>query len=422
MKQLSVFRSLRYRNYRLYFTGQSISLIGTWMQRMAVSWLVYRLTNSALMLGIVSFAGLIPSLLLSPYAGALTDRHSRYRILLYSQIASMIQSGLLALMVLVHYYSMAGIILLSIAQGVINAFDTTSRQSLMIEFIEDKADLPNAIALNSTMVNLARILGPALAGIILNAFGEGICFLVDFLTFVAVLISLLMMQLKLAPSKKHAENIWEGFKEGYRYLQDHPDIRATIVMMAFTSVFVTSFSTLMPVFARDIYRGNATTFSWFGSCTGIGALGSAVYMASLKPGKNLIKILSIASFLFGAGVLLFSIVHILPLALLCLVMGGAGMMMQISSTNTYIQTHVDNHMRGRIISYYVMAFQGMLPIGSLLTGIAAHHFGAPLTASLEGACGLVFACVFVWYMRGLKSRQALASAADNISVGRRVTQ
>ncbi|RFM25626.1 MFS transporter [Deminuibacter soli] len=415
MKKLQVFRSLRYRNYRLYFTGQSISLIGTWMQRMAVSWLVYRLTHSALMLGIVSFAGLIPSLLLSPYAGALTDRHNRYRILLYSQIASMIQSGLLALMVLMHYYNITGIILLSIAQGVINAFDTTSRQSLMIEFIEDKADLPNAIALNSTMVNLARILGPALAGIILNAFGEGVCFLVDFLTFVAVIISLLMMRLVLQPSRKNNENIWEGFKQGYRYLQTHRDIRATIIMMAFTSIFVTSFSTLMPVFARDIYKGNATTFSWFGSSTGIGALCSAIYMASLKQSKRLLNILSTASVLFGLGVLLFSLVHILPLALLFLMLGGAGMMMQISSTNTYIQTHVDNHMRGRIISYYVMAFQGMLPIGSLITGFAAHRLGAPLTVSIEGCLGLVCAGVFTWYMRRLRAQQALS--ADNVSVG-----
>lgn len=369
------------------------------MQRMAVSWLVYRLTHSSLMLGIVSFAGLIPSLLLSPYAGALTDRHSRYRILLCSQIASMLQSGLLAALVLLQYYSITLIILLSIAQGIINAFDTTSRQSLMIEFIENKADLPNAIALNSSMVNLARILGPALAGIILSAFGEGVCFLVDFLSFVAVIVSLLMMRLSLQPVAKTGESIWQGFRQGYRYLREHRDIKAVLVMMAVTSTFLTTFSTLTPVFARDIFKGNATTYSWFGSITGVGALLSAVYMASLKPGRNLIGILLVAGSLFAAGVLCFSLSTSLPAALFFIMLSGTGMMAQIAATNTYIQTHVEYHMRGRIISYYVMAFQGMLPIGSLLVGYVSHKIGAPLTVTCQGITGLVATWVFGWYMK-----------------------
>ncbi|MFL9482524.1 MFS transporter [Chitinophagaceae bacterium LWZ2-11] len=404
---LAIFRSLKYRNYRLYFTGQSISLIGTWMQRTAVAWLVYRLTNSALMLGIVSFASLIPSLILSPYAGALTDRHNRYKILLYSQVASMVQSGLLAAFVLFKYYNITAIILLSIMQGVINAFDTTSRQSLMIEFVEDKADLPNAIALNSSMVNFARVLGPAFAGIILSAFGEGICFLIDFLSFVAVIISLLMMRLTLIAPIKNNDNIWEGFKQGYRYLQDNKDIRAVILMMAAMSVFVTTFSTLTPVFARDIFKGNARTYSWFGSVTGIGALFSTIYMASLKQGKDLIKILIVAAILFSTGLFFFSRTTSLPLALFFLMLGGCGMMAHVASTNTYVQTHVAQHMRGRIISYYVMAFQGMLPIGSLLVGAIAHKIGAPLTVMFQGIIGLICAGVFFGYMKKLRKQEPI---------------
>ncbi len=371
------------------------------MQRIAVSWLVYRLTNSAIMLGVVNFVGQIPSLILSPFAGALTDRHNRYKILLSSQIASMIQSGLLAALVLFKYYNITAIILLSVMQGIINAFDTTSRQSLMIEFIEDKNDLSNAIALNSSMVNLARIIGPALAGIILSTFGEGVCFLVDFLSFVAVIISLLMMKLTIQPIAYKDENIWEGFTQGYKYLQAHKDIKAVILMLAATSLFVATYNTLMPIFAKDVFAGNAKTFSWFASCTGVGALCSAVYMASLKPGKNLIRIISIASFLFCASIMCFSFTKMLPFALFFIMLSGMGMMAQIASTNTYIQTNTDHHMRGRIISYYVMAFQGMLPIGSLLTGAMANKFGAPITVGIQGFLGIISVSVFFIYMKKL---------------------
>ncbi|SEM17416.1 Predicted arabinose efflux permease, MFS family [Chitinophaga rupis] len=406
MKPSQLFRSLRSRNYRLYFTGQSISLIGTWMQRMAVSWLVYRLTHSSLMLGIVGFAGLIPSMLFSPYAGTLSDRHSRYKILLISQIASMIQSGVLAGLVLFKFYNITAIILLAIAQGIINAFDTTSRQSLMIDLIDNKEDLPNAIALNSSMVNLARLLGPAIAGVILSVFGEGICFLIDFLTFIAVIISLLMMRLQLLAPPKTDANIWEGLREGYVYLKQSPNIGAAIMMLGASGLFLMSFSTLTPVFAKEVFGGDAETYSWFASVTGLGALISAIYMAGLKPGKDLLKFIGIAAVVFGISVVLFSRVTSLPLALFFIMLSGAGMMGQIAATNTYVQTNVPGYMRGRMISYYAMAFQGTLPIGSLLTGLVAHHLGAPLTVCLQGTAGIICAGLFIWGIRRRRQAQA----------------
>jgi MFS family permease len=376
------------------------------MQRMAVSWLVYRLTHSSLMLGVVGFAGLIPSMLFSPYAGTLSDRHSRYRILLISQIASMLQSGVLAAIVLLKYYNINIIILLAIAQGIINAFDTTSRQSLMIDLIDNKEDLPNAIALNSSMVNLARLLGPAIAGVILSIYGEGICFLIDFLTFIAVIISLLMMKLQLQAPQQTDENIWQGLREGYRYLQQSPNLRAVILMLAASGIFLMSYSTLTPVFAKDVFGGDAETYSWFASITGLGALMSAIYMAGLKPGKDLVKIIGIAGVVFAVSVVLFSRVGSLPLALFFIMLAGAGMMAQIAATNTYVQTNVPGHMRGRMISYYAMAFQGTLPVGSLLTGLIAHHIGASLTVFLQGMAGLICVGAFIWMVRWRNRRQA----------------
>jgi MFS family permease len=366
------------------------------MQRMAVSWLVYRLTHSSLMLGIVGFAGLIPSMLFSPYAGTLSDRHSRYRILLYSQIASMLQSGVLAAIVLLKYYNITAIIALAAAQGVINAFDTTSRQSLMVDLIDNKEDLPNAIALNSSMVNLARLLGPAFAGIILSTFGEGICFLIDFLTFIAVIVSLLMMRLQLTAPPKTDTNIWQGLKEGYAYLQQSPKVRSAIMMLSASGIFLMSFNTLTPVFAKEVFGGDAETYSWFASITGLGALASAIYLAGRKPGKDLLAFIGIAALVFGISVIAFSRVTSLPLALLFIMLSGAGMMAQVAATNTYVQTNVPGHMRGRMISYYAMAFQGTLPIGNLLTGLVAHRIGAPLTVSLQGTAGVICAALFIW--------------------------
>lgn len=410
-------RALHYYNFRLYFSGQAISLIGTWMQRIAVSWLVYTVTHSAFMLGLVGFAGQIPVLLLSPYAGAYVDRHSRYRTLLVTQIASMVQAGLLALMVLAGYYNIPGIIFLSVVLGIINAFDTPARQSLMIVLVENKKDLPNAIALNSSMVTLARLLGPAAAGILLSSFGEGVCFLSNFLSFIAVILSLLLMRIKVPERKKNQEPIWQGLREGFVYLRHHRGIRAAIALMAFSSLLVMPYSNLFPVYAQTVFNGNVKTFSWLNSISGLGALMGAIYMARLKAGSNLLRVIVLSSMLLCANLAIFAFMTNLDLALIIIMIGEAGLLAQIAATNTYVQTNVDEHMRGRVISYYVMAFQGVQPIGSLMIGWMAHVTSAPVTVFCEGVAGLITAILFIPTLRNVrkdaeKARQIAAKTAQ----------
>ena len=402
MKLPGGLKALHYYNFRLYFSGQAISLVGTWMQRIAVNWLVYTVTHSAFMLGLVAFAGQIPMLILSPYAGAFVDRHSRYRTLLVTQVASMVQAGLLALIVLTGFYNIPAIIFLSVLLGVINAFDTPARQSLMIVLVENKADLPNAIALNSSMVTLARLIGPALAGILLSSFGEGVCFLVNFLSFIAVILSLLLMKIKVPERKKHTEPIWTGLKEGFNYLKSHRGISSAIGLMALTSLIVMPYSNLFPVFAQTIFKGNVTTFSWLNSISGLGALFGAIYMTTIKPGKSLLRIIILSSLLFSVSLMLFAYSHSLFAALVFILVGESGMLAQIAATNTYVQTNVDEHMRGRVISYYVMAFQGMQPIGSLLVGWSAHAGSAQATVFLEGLAGVVIALLFIPALKRVK--------------------
>ena len=400
----SVFRSLKYRNFKLFFAGQSISLIGTWMQRMAVSWLVYDVTHSAIVLGLVMFAGQFPSLLLGPYGGIISDRYSRYKILLFTQVASLIQAGALTIMILGGYYSTIGVILLSALLGVINAFDIPSRQSLMIELIEEKENLPNAIALNSSMVNLARLIGPTVAGLLIAWVGEGMCFLINTLTFIPVLSSLLLMKIKPKTSFKRDHNVWESLKEGYHYLQTKPDIRLMIILMACVSFSVMPFLTLLPIFAKDIFHGDAKTLSWLEAATGLGALGGAIYLAGAQKIKNLSKLVIVSIFIFSGTLALFSYSPWLWMAILFLAISGIGQMIQISGSNSYIQTHVDDQMRGRVISFYAMAFQGMMPIGSFVAGFSANHIGAPLTLFIMSLLGLITAVIFYFLLKKVRMR------------------
>src|SRR5665647_1490986 len=391
----SSLRALNYKNFRLYVGGQSISLIGTWMQRIAVSWLIYTLTHSAFMLGLVAFAGQIPVLLLSPYAGAYVDRHSRYHTLLITQIASMVQAGILALLVLTGYYNVTIIMILSIMLGIINAFDTPSRQSLMILLVEEKKDLQNAIALNSSMVTLARLVGPAVAGILLSTVGEGICFLINFLSFIAVISSLVFMKITIPKREKNIEPIWLNLIQGYTYLKRSPALRSVILLMALISLLVMPYTTLFPIYAKAIFNGNVTTFSWLNSISGLGALMGAVYLTTLKTNKNLLRIIAIAGLLLTVNLVLFSYTRYFPLALFFIMLAEGGMLILISASNTYIQTNIEENMRGRLISYLVIAFSGMQPIGSLLVGLLAHVTNAPFTLLMEGVAGIVAVLLFI---------------------------
>lgn len=364
------------------------------MQRVAISWLVYRLTGSAFLLGLITFLSLIPSLVLAPYAGSYVDRHNKYKILVITQVILMLQAGALALMIWFKVYDMFWIAALSLVQGLINAFDVTARQSLMVNLIDDKEDLPNAIALNSSMFNAARLIGPALAGVILSTLGEDVCFLINFVSFIAVLACMVMMKLKLTEHKKSTENIWIDLKKGYGYLKASPDLASMVLMMAASSLLVIPFTTLLPVFAKDIFNGNATTFGWFESAAGFGAFFGAIYMATLKASQNLQKIVMMSGVLLALSVVALAISPSLILALICTGMAALGLMAQTSSINTYLQTHADDLMRGRTLSYYIMAYQGVLPIGSLLMGYLAHLFGTQVVVAFEGIAGLLIVAAF----------------------------
>lgn len=398
---MSIFRSLKHHNFRLHFIGQAISLIGTWMQRVAISWLVYRITGSALLLGLVTFLSLIPSLVLAPFAGSFIDRHNKFKVVMVTQIALMVQAGVLAAMIWLNYYNMVWIAVLSLAQGLINSFDTTARQALMVDLVDDKEDLPNAIALNSSAFNAARLVGPALAGIILSSFGEDVCFLINFLSFIAVLCCLLMMKLTIIPASRSDVNIWADLRKGYEYLKDSPDLSSLILLLAASSLLVIPYTTLLPVFAKDVFHGDATTFSWFESAAGLGALFGAVFMATLKPAHDLVKLTVWSSTIFAVALLGLAVSSSIIFALLATAATGVGLMVQNSAINTYLQTHASSEMRARTLSYYIMSYQGMLPIGSLVIGYLAHYFGVAVVVFAEGILGILIVLAFMLHQRGI---------------------
>jgi MFS family permease len=379
------------------------------MQKTAVSWLVYQITGSALLLGVVGFVSLIPSLVLSPYAGSLVDRHDRYRIMVITQIISMAQAGALAAVIFFGFNNILVIIGLSLLQGIINAFDVTCRQSLMVEMVNDKDDLPNAIALNSTMTNFARIAGPAVAGIILSTFGIDVCFIGNFLSYIPVLICLFMMNIHTPVIAKPLKSIWVELHEGFKYVSGDKELSSVIMMIGISSLFVMPFNTLMPIFAKDLFHGDAKTFSWFESAAGLGSIVSAIYLANLKNSNTLMKLIMIAGGILGFSLLLLSYAPQLPIALFFMTLAGVGMMGQSSAINTYIQTHAIPEMRGRAISYYIMAYQGLIPVGSLLIGWLANLMGPRPAVLIEGFIGLTATGLFLYH----KSKQAAVKAIQH---------
>lgn len=359
------------------------------MQKTAVSWVIYSETHSKFMLGLTLFASLFPSFVFSFLGGVASDRYNRYKLLLITQIASMVQAVLLTLLIFFRHYSTWEIIALSALLGLINAFDVPARQSLVYEMVDDKTDLPNALALNSSMVNLSRLIGPGLAGLALEKFGDDICFGLNAVSFIAVIGSLLMMKLPKYIAKPSTKNVIEELKEGFTYIRKTPSISIILIMLALISLTVLPFSTLIPVYAKDIFKGTASTFGVIDSVIGLGAFSGAIFLASLKPGRNLRKILAINTVIFGIGLILFSHTTYYPIALVFATISGFGMMSQITISNTLIQTTVDPAMRGRVISFYAMAIFGMQPLGGLLVGGISQWIGTPDTVLLEGAVALV---------------------------------
>jgi MFS family permease len=393
------FPAFQSRNYRLYFFGQSLSLVGTWMQRTAVYWVIYDLSQSAFILGIAAFCAQFPSFVFSMVGGVVSDRYNRYRVMLITQIASLIQAVVLTVLVATDNYAVWSILALSVVLGCINAFDVPARQSMIYEMINNKEHLPNAIALNSSMVNLARLIGPAISGFVLEKFGASICFLSNGISFLAVIISLLFMKLPPFIPKERITSALQDLKEGYHYLKSTPSISNVMLMLGSISFLSLPYVTLLPVYARDIFNGSASTFGLLNSFVGIGAVSGALFLASLKTGTNLKKVLFRCTLLFAVGLLTFSYMKSFHLALLCISITGFGMMAQTTISNTLIQTTVAPAMRGRVISYYAMSFFGMQPIGGLLVGAVAHRFGAPVTILCQGIATLLIAAIFFPFLR-----------------------
>ncbi|HWB26205.1 MAG TPA: MFS transporter [Chitinophagaceae bacterium] len=402
--KINTFSALKSRNYRLYITGQSISLIGTWMQKTAVSWVIYSLTHSKFMLGVTLFATMFPSFLLSFLGGVVSDRYNRYKVLLLTQVLSLMQAVLLTLVIFFKHYSVWQILLLSVMLGIINAFDVPARQSLVYEMVDDKKILPNALALNSSMVNLSRLIGPGIAGLIIEKWGDDICFGLNAVSFIAVIISLLLMRLPKYVPKPHTKNMFGDLKEGLLYVKKTPGIRFVLTMLALVSLLVLPYSTLMPVFARDIFHGSASTFGVIDSFIGLGALTGAIFLASLRIGTDLRKVLAVNTLVFAIGLMLFSYAPYYPLALAFVTIAAFGMMSQVTITNTIIQTTVDLNMRGRVISIYAMAFFGMQPLGGLIIGYLSQQAGVRNTVLLQGIVALLIGAAHFRFLRLRKAK------------------
>jgi MFS family permease len=397
-------RALQYRNFRLYFGGQTISLVGTWMTRLATSWLVYRLTGSALLLGVVGFAGQIPTFLVAPFAGVWVDRLDRRRVLVITQILGMLQSLALAVLTLTRHININDIIWLSAFQGLINAFDMPARQAFLVQMVDDKQDLGNAIALNSSMVNLARLVGPSLAGAVIAVSGEGYCFLIDGLSYLAVIASLLAMRIEPGALRLTGDSMLVQLKEGWAYVSGFAPVRTILLLFALVSLMGWPFTVLMPIFAGTILHGGPHTLGFLMGAVGIGALVSAISLALRKTVLGLGKMIPVSTAAFGVGLILFGWSRTLWLSLLLMLVCGFGMMQQMAASNTIIQTIVDDSKRGRVMSFYAVAFVGMAPFGSLLAGTLAHAIGAPRTVMLSGACCVAGAA---WFAAQLKTIRKL---------------
>jgi len=397
-------RALRHRNFRLFFGGQSISLIGTWMTRVATSWLVYRLTKSSLLLGTVGFAGQIPTFLLAPLAGVIVDRIDRRKVLVWTQTLAMAQAFVLAWLTLSHRINVGEILALSALQGVINAFDMLGRQSFMIRMVENRADLSNAIAINSSMVNAARLIGPSLAGLLIAATNEGWCFLVDGISYIAVIASLLMMRIAHEAPHAHGATMLEQLRQGWVYVSESLPIRSILLLFALLSLMGWPFMVLMPVFAAQVLHGGPHTLGFLMGAVGVGSLVSALSLVVRKSVRGLLKMIPIAAAVFGMGLISFGLSQSLWLSLPMMLVTGFGMMQGMTTSNTILQTLVDERMRGRVMSYYTMAFVGMAPFGSLIAGALAHAIGAPRTVIISGVACILGA---LWFWSGMTRIRAV---------------
>ncbi|MDD5194654.1 MAG: MFS transporter [Candidatus Omnitrophica bacterium] len=389
-----ILRALRSRNYRLFFMGQGISLIGSWMQLLAVSWLVYRLTDSAFILGLVAFSSQAPSCFLSPFAGVLADRWNRKYILIVTQGLAAVQALALAILAFSGSIQVWQIVFLSLLMGFINAFDAPVRQAFVIDLVEKEEDLNNAIALNSLIFNSAKLFGASLAGIFLALVGEGMCFLINAFSFLAVIFALVAMKIKVDSRRVKDKHVLRELKEGFLYVVKHPSIRYILMLVTLISVTGMPYMVLMPIVAQKTLAGGAHTLGFLMGASGLGALAAGIYLARRQGVAGLERIIFYAALIFGGGLVAFSFSRSLYISLLLLPLVGFGMITQMVSSNTLLQTLSEHTKRGRVMSFYIIAFMGMTPFGSLFAGGLAAKIGASATILISGLCSIAGALLF----------------------------
>jgi len=389
-----IFKALSHRNYRLFFGGQGISLIGTWMQQTAMSWLVYRLTNSAFLLGWAGFMGLIPIFLLAPFSGVVSDRFNRNRILLITQTLAMTQAFVLAILDFTGIIDIWHLFPLILFLGFVNAFDAPARQAFVADMVEKKEDLSNAIALNSFLFNGARLVGPSIGGILISFLGEGMCFFFNGLSFLAVIVALWLMKIRIKKREARSTRLWVVLKEGFAYAFGFAPIRSILLLLGLVSVMGMPYTVLMPIFARDILHGGPHTFGFLMAASGVGAVMGAIFLASRKNVLGLGRIIVIGANIFAASLIAFSLCRVFFISLLLMGLTGFGMMVQMASSNTVLQTIVEDDKRGRIMSFFTMSLMGMAPFGSLLAGSLAGTIGAPNTIMIGGISCILGSLLF----------------------------
>lgn len=404
LSRVRTFRALRHRNFRLFFIGQGLSNMGTWLQQVAMGWLTYRLSGSAWLLGVVAFCANAGILVLGTWAGVLADRVHRRRALYFTQSLMLLQAVVLATLTALGVVEVWHLIALALFLGIVSAFDIPLRQSLYVYLIDDRADLPNAIALNSFLVNAARVVGPALAGLLLALVSEAACFALNALSFAAVIVAVARMQFPHEPGPSgRSDGWWSSWLEGFRFAFAHPAARALLAVVAVLAWTITPYSTLMPIYAKDVYGGGPHTLGFLLSAAGAGALASTMYLASRENVRGLVRVIAAATLTAGAAIAAFAYLRYLPLALVAMVAVGGGVILAAAATNTILQTIVDDRLRGRLAGFYMLAFLGMAPLGNLAAGALAARVGAPLTLAVNGTVAMLAAA---WFWRQMPTVRA----------------
>ncbi|MEG4228601.1 MFS transporter [Microcoleus sp. N9_B2] len=402
IKSIKLPPALKSRNYRLFFAGQGISLIGNWMTQVATIWLVYHLSDSPLMLGVVGFTSQIPTLILLPFAGVLIDRWNRHRVIIATQVLAMVQSLALAFLALTGVVNIWQILVLSFFQGAINAFDAPARQAFVPEIVDKKEDLANAIALNASMFNGARLIGPAIAGLLIATIGSSYCFLIDGISYIAVIAGLLAMKIKPRQIPETNTKPLQRLKEGFVYAFGFPPIRAILLLLSLVSFAGMSHTVLVPIFATKILHGDAQTLGFLMAASGVGAFSGAIYLIGRKSVVGIGKLIAISPAVMGFGLIGFGLSRVLWLSLIMMLFVGWGFIIQFAAGNTFLQTIVEDDKRGRVMSIYTMAFFGVTPFGNLVAGGLANYIGSPNTVILGGIICILAAVVFSKQLPALK--------------------